>query len=128
MYCRLRSPERMLFDGEATLVAAHSKEGEFAVMSGHAPLLAALNTAPLRIVTDEGEHIFAVLAGALSVAEDGVTILAQEAIPVEEIDLAAVRDRRAKIEQEIATAGETEILRSELALLRVQERVVGRHD
>ncbi len=128
MHCQLRSPERTLFDGAATLVVAQSEEGEFAVMDGHAPLLAALTTAPLRIVTDDGEHTFAVLAGALSVSKDGVTILAQEAIPAEEIDPVAVTERRKKIEQEIVTAEEKEILRCDLALLQVQERMVERHD
>jgi F-type H+-transporting ATPase subunit epsilon len=127
MHCQLRSSERTLFNGEATLVVAHSPEGEFAVMSGHAPLLAALDTAPLRIKTSDGEHVFAILSGALRVSADGVTILAQEAIPREEIDLATVKDRRSKIEQELAEAKEKGLLQRELALLAVEERVVERH-
>ncbi len=127
MHCQLRSPERTLFDGEATLVAAHSMEGEFAVMTGHAPLLAALDTAPLRIKTDNGEHVFAVGSGVFRVSVDGVMILAQEAIAVEEIDLSAVKARRAEIEQEIAGAEEKDLLQRKLALLRVEERVVKNH-
>ena len=127
MHCQLRSPERTLFDGEATLVAAHSPEGEFAVMTGHAPLLAALDTAPLRIKTDDGERVFAVGSGVLRVSADGVMILAQEAIAVEEIDLAAVKARCAEIEQEIAEAGEKDLLQRELTLLQVEERVMKDH-
>jgi F0F1-type ATP synthase epsilon subunit len=56
-----------------------------------------------------------------------VTILAQEAIPREEIDLATVKDRRSKIEQELAEAKEKGLLQRELALLAVEERVVERH-
>ena len=127
MHCQLRSPERTLFDGEATLVAAHSMEGEFAVMTGHAPLLAALDTAPLRIKTDNREHVFAVGSGVLRVSADGVMILVQEAIAVEEIDLPAVKARRAEIEQELAEAEEKDLLQRELALLRVEEQVVKAH-
>ncbi len=127
MHCQLRSPERTLFDGEATLVAAHSVEGKFAVMTGHAPLLAALDTAPLRIKTDDGERAFAVASGALRVSADGVMILVQEAIAVEEIDLAAVKARCVEIEQEIAEAEEKDLLQRELALLRVEERMVKNH-
>ena len=127
MHCQLRSPERTLFDGEATLVAAHSMEGEFAVMTGHAPLLAALDTAPLRIKTDDGERVFAVDSGVLRVSANGVMILAQGAIAVEEIDLAAVKARRAEIEEEIAEAGEKNLLQRELTLLQVEERMVKNH-
>jgi F-type H+-transporting ATPase subunit epsilon len=102
-------------------------EGEFAVMTGHAPLLAALDTAPLRIKTDDGERVFAVGSGVLRVSADGVMILAQEAIAVEEIDLSAVKARRIEIEQEIAEAEEKDLLQRELALLRVEERVVKDH-
>jgi F-type H+-transporting ATPase subunit epsilon len=102
-------------------------EGEFAVMTGHAPLIAALDTAPLRIKTDNGERVFAIGAGVLRVSVDGVMILAQEAIAVEEIDLSEVKARRVEIEQEIAEAEEKDLLQRELALLRVEERMVKNH-
>jgi F0F1-type ATP synthase epsilon subunit len=54
-------------------------------------------------------------------------ILAQEAIAVEEIDLAAVKARRVEIEQEITEAEEKDLLQRELALLRVEERVMKDH-
>ena len=127
MHCQLRSPERTLFDGEATLVAAHSVEGEFAVMTGHAPFLAALDTAPLRIKTDDGESVFAVSSGVLRVNADGVMILVQEAIAVEEIDLSSVKARRVEVEQELAEAEEKGLLQRELALLQIEERVVKDH-
>lgn len=127
MYCVLRSPTRLLFEGEATMVVAHSPTGEFAVMADHAPLLAVLDAAPLRIKTAEGEYAFALLAGVLRVSEKGVTILAREAIPATEIDLAAVEKRRAEIEETLATSPDVESLRFELACLRAQERVGERH-
>lgn len=127
MHCQLRSAERALFDGEATMVVAHSPKGEFAVMEGHAPLLAILANAPLRIKTEKGEHAFALLTGLLRVSKEGVMILAQEAIPSEEIDLFAVRQRLTKIEQELPITQEKDELLRELAALRIQERVKERH-
>lgn len=127
MHCQLRSAERALFDGEATMVVAHSPKGEFAVMEGHAPLLAILDNAPLRIKTEKGEHAFALLTGLLRVSKEGVMILAQEAIPSEEIDLFAVRQRLTKIEQELPITQEKDELLRELAALRTQERVKERH-
>ncbi len=127
MHCQLRSAERALFDGEATMVVAHSPKGEFAVMEGHAPLLAILDNAPLRIKTEKGEHAFALLTGLLRVSKEGVMILAQEATPSEEIDLFAVRQRLTKIEQELPITQEKDELLRELAALRTQERVKERH-
>jgi len=127
MHCQLRSAERALFDGEATMVVAHSPKGEFAVMEGHAPLLATLDNASLRIKTEKGEHAFALLTGLLRVSKEGVMILAQEATPSEEIDLFAVRQRLTKIEQELPITQEKDELLRELAALRTQERVKERH-
>jgi len=127
MHCQLRSAERALFDGEATMIVAHSPKGEFAVMEGHAPLLAILDNAPLRIKTEKGEHAFALLTGLLRVSKEGVMILAQEAIPSEEIDLFAVRQRLTKVEQELPITQEKDELLRELAALRTKERVKERH-
>jgi len=118
MHCQLQSPERMLFDGEAKIVVAHSPEGEFAVMNGHAPLLA---------------HVFALSGGVLQVTKDGVTILAHEAIPSGEIDLAAVSARREELAgSEGAGAdafqGDTLPGEQEIAFLDVQKKLGENHE
>ncbi|MEA3239566.1 MAG: ATP synthase F1 subunit epsilon [Candidatus Bipolaricaulota bacterium] len=128
MHCQLQSPERMLFDGEAKIVVAHSPEGEFAVMNGHAPLLAALGPSPLRIKTEDEEHVFALSGGVLQVTKGGVTILAHEAIPVGEIDLIAVSACREElVGSEAAEAdafqGNTPPGEQEIAFLDVQKKL-----
>jgi len=133
MHCQLQSPERMLFDGEAKIVVAHSPEGEFAVMNGHAPLLAALGPSPLRIKTEDEEHVFALSGGVLQVTKDGVTILAHEAIPSGEIDLAAVSARREELAgSEGAGAdafqGDTLPGEQEIAFLDVQKKLGENHE
>ena len=133
MHCQLQSPERMLFDGEAKIVVAHSPEGEFAVMNGHAPLLAALGPSPLRIKTEDEEHVFALSGGVPQVTKDGVTILAHEAIPSGEIDLAAVSARREELAgSEGAGAdafqGDTLPGEQEIAFLDVQKKLGENHE
>ena len=132
MHCQLQSPERMLFDGEAKIVVAHSPEGEFAVMNGHAPLLAALGPSPLRIKTDNEEHVFALRGGVLQVTADGVTVLAHEAIPSGEINLPAVNARREEIASTQAEATNeaqrgTSPSEQEIAFLDVQKKL-GEHN
>ena len=87
MHCQVRSPDRVLFEGASTRVAARGTQGEFAVMDNHAPLLAALRRGALRIKTAQSEHVFACFGGSLRVAEDhNVTILVDEAIALEQIE------------------------------------------
>jgi len=93
MQCQVRSPDRTLYDGEATMVVARSTRGEFAVMDDHAPLLATIRSGPLRVKTPQEERVFACFGGSLRVSEEGaVTVLVEHAVPLEEIDLAEARD------------------------------------
>lgn len=138
MHCQLQSPERMLFDGEAKIVVACSPEGEFAVMNGHAPLLAALGPSPLRIKTESEEHVFALSGGVLQVTTDGVTILAHEAIPAGEIDLVAVNARsdelagpeaaEADASQGDTPQGDASQGEQEMAFLDVQRKLGENHE
>ena len=138
MHCQLQSPERMLFDGEAKIVVARSPEGEFAVMNGHAPLLAALGPSPLRIKTEDEEYVFALSGGVLQVTADGVTILAHEAIPTGEIDLAAVSARREELASSEAVATDASLgdksprdtsqIEQEIHFLDVQKELGENHE
>ncbi|HDL86497.1 MAG TPA: ATP synthase F1 subunit epsilon [Candidatus Acetothermia bacterium] len=132
MHCQLQSPERMLFDGEAKIVVARSPEGEFAVMDRHAPLLAALGASPLRIKTESEEYVFALSGGVLQVTADGVTVLAHEAIPAGEIDIAAVNARREELTGSETGAAdssheEASVSEQEIAYLDVQKRLGENH-
>jgi F-type H+-transporting ATPase subunit epsilon len=76
-----------LFEGEATMIVARSITGEFAVMEGHAPLLAALDRGLVRIKTETQEEAFAIRSGAMNVNGEGnVTLLVSEAHRPDEID------------------------------------------
>jgi F-type H+-transporting ATPase subunit epsilon len=121
MRCELRSAEETLFDGEVTMVVAHSPLGEFGILPRHAPLLAALDAGPLRIETPQGERVFVLRSGLLRVQADRVSILAEGAVRAEAIDLAAVRARREALQAERSTGRGAEIL-SDLAYLRAQEK------
>ncbi len=106
MHCTMLCGDAALFDGEATMVVARSAGGEFAIMEGHAPLLAALDRGVLRIKTSEREEAFAVRSGAMNVGEQGdVTVLVSEAHRSDEIDGSEL-DRR--IQQAEAASEEEE--------------------
>ena len=121
MHCQLRSADRTFFDGDASMVVAQSPRGEFAILDGHAPLLAVLDGGPVRIHTADETRVFACRRGTLRTTGDRVSLLVESAVPVEEIDLSDIEARASKLGEgdDVADVEEKE----HLALLRtVKER------
>lgn len=91
------SGERRLFQGSASAVTARSVEGELGILAGHTPMLVALSSGPLRVVTAEGEQrVFAIHRGFLECRDDEVNVLADGGEAAEDIDVAraeAARER-----------------------------------
>ena len=98
----LVSPERSLRSGEVAMVVVPGSEGDFGVLAGHAPFMSTIRPGALQVYADSMtgsfERIF-VDGGFAEVNEAGLTILAESAIPVGDIDpeavakeLAAARD------------------------------------
>jgi F-type H+-transporting ATPase subunit epsilon len=117
------TPEREVWTGEADMVVAQSVEGQLGILPGHAPLLALLDIGPLRVVTGRGDEVRAVIEGGfLHVAFDRVDVLAEYAIPKDEIDAGAERARKEELEGRLAQADEEEReeLRAELARARAR--------
>jgi len=88
------TPEKKVYEGQATMVVAVGVEGELGVMAGHAPLVTPLKIGVLRVKNNDGEQKIAVSGGFLEVRPDKVTVLADTAELPEEIDVA--RAERAK--------------------------------
>jgi F-type H+-transporting ATPase subunit epsilon len=75
--------EQKVWTGEAEMVVARTTEGELAVLPGHAPLLGQLaEPGEVRVKRAGGEQLsWEVAGGFLSVTADGVTVLAESAVP-----------------------------------------------
>ena len=93
MQCTVRSPDQVYLDSDATLVVAQSARGEFALMDGHAPLLAQLADGPFRVETPEGTQVFACFGATLHVEDDAVSVLVEDAVPAHDIDAKAVAEQ-----------------------------------
>jgi F-type H+-transporting ATPase subunit epsilon len=82
----LVSPERILFSGDVDAVILPGTEGEMTVLEGHAPVLTGLKTGFL-VITDQpgaGRRIL-VRGGFAEINQRGLTVLAERALPAEEI-------------------------------------------
>lgn len=86
------SVEAMIWSGEAETVVARTTEGELAILAGHAPLLGQLkDPSRIRVKTGAGEDVaFDIGGGFLSVNNDTVAILAENAHPADGPDPAAL--------------------------------------
>lgn len=73
------SPERTLFDGDATQVVAPAYDGEVGILTGHAPMMALLGRGTLRVSESGGERRFTVEGGFLQVVDDQVRVVTEKA-------------------------------------------------
>lgn len=86
----LVSPERELFSGQVKQVDAPGAEGEFGVLPQHAPFMTTLKPGVVRIYEDTGVTPVFVRGGFADVTPAGLTILAEEAIRLADVDVAAL--------------------------------------
>ena len=77
------SPERVLFEGEASSVVAPGYDGELGILSGHAPLMTVLGTGVLRLEgAGAGGSRFQVQGGFLQVVDNVVRVVTESATPL----------------------------------------------
>jgi len=86
----LVSPEKLLFSGEVNQVDVPGAEGEFGVLAGHAPLVTTLRPGILVIHGEGGAQRIVVNGGFAEVGANGLTVLADMAVPEEEFDRAVL--------------------------------------
>ena len=87
----LVSPEKLAFSGEVDQVDIPGVEGDFGVLAGHAPVVAAIRPGILTVTVGGTHEKIIVLGGLAEVSEKGLTVLADVATSLEDIDKAAVR-------------------------------------
>jgi len=106
------SPEKLVFSGEVEAVAVPGTEGEFTVLKDHAPLIAIMK--PGVVVIEEAPakklRLF-VPGGFAEVAPSGLTILADKALPLAELDATTLDVEVGNVEEEIAGAKGDEVRR-----------------
>jgi len=90
----LVAPERLLMSTDAEMVIVPGAEGDFGVLAGHAPVMSTLRVGVLDVSgTDGNDMRIFVRGGFAEVTPAGLTILAEEAVPLSELDAAALDQR-----------------------------------
>ena len=114
----LVAPERLLFSGAVAQVIVPGLEGEFTVLPLHAPVLSTLKPGVLTVtaLNGESERIF-VRGGFAEVNPAGLTVLAEEAIPLAELSADRLAEQLHNAEDDLADA------KDEQARQKAQEAV-----
>jgi F-type H+-transporting ATPase subunit epsilon len=98
----LVSPEKLAFSGEVDQVDVPGAEGDFGVLAGHAPVVAAIRPGILTVTTGSTKEKIIVLGGLAEVSEKGLTVLADVATSIEELDRAKFAETIAEMEAKLA--------------------------
>ena len=106
LFCRVITPEEIVYDGEADLVVARIADGDLGVMVDHAPLVSTVEAGEVRIREGEEQHVYATSDGFFKVSENLVQILVEEAVAPDEIDVDEAEDRIEKAERELSEVSE----------------------
>jgi F-type H+-transporting ATPase subunit epsilon len=101
------TPEREVFSGELVQLSTRTTVGEVGILARHAPMVARLVPAELRLHLDGGEtRRYAQGEGWLEVFANRARVLVAEAVSPEALDAADLRERLASAQQELAEADE----------------------
>ena len=106
LFCRVITPEEIVYDGEADLVVARIADGDLGVMVDHAPLVSTVEAGEVRLRGGEEQHVYATSDGFFKVSENLVQILVEEAVAPDEIDVDEAEDRIEKAERELSEVSE----------------------
>ena len=117
------SPERIIFEAEATEIIVRTTDGEIGFLTGHVPFVGILEVAEARIYDVDGStiHSFAVHRGFVEVSNDRCTILSDVAEAASDIDRARAEIAQSKAEEALRADKDDEDAKS--ALRRAEIRL-----
>ncbi|MGL4490121.1 MAG: F0F1 ATP synthase subunit epsilon [Rhizobiaceae bacterium] len=101
----LVSPERLLFSEQVTAVVVPGSDGYFTVMANHAPLMTTIRPGVVEATLASGgtKKLF-VRGGFVDVAGSSFTLLAEQAMPLEDLNVDVIASQIKDAEDDVADA------------------------
>ena len=100
--CEIVSQDRTVFTGDVDIVVLPGAAGEMGILPGHAPVLTSLKFGLIKVRQKGREEVFTVAGGIAEVQPKIVTVLADAAENVQEIDFARADAARVRAEEALA--------------------------
>ena len=105
----LVSPEQLLFSGEVDSVVVPGSEGQFTVLKDHAPVMTTLKPGVVEVAESATKkHRVFVRGGFADIAPTGLTVLAEQAISLDDLDSARLGQEIKNAEEDVADASSDE--------------------
>ena len=124
-HLEIRSPEKLIYEGDVTSVQAPGVEGNFQILYGHIPFLTALDVGEIRI--NESSDVLRSMAtsgGVFEVLRTGVTVLVETAEWASDIDVTRAESAFERAKEQLAEdSPDLNRPRAEAALARAQNRI-----
>jgi F-type H+-transporting ATPase subunit epsilon len=99
------TPEGSVFDEEVEMVSTRTETGSIGILARHQPLLGMLEPTELRLYRSESDiEAYAQGEGYIQVSPDGVLVLVEEAHPPGDLDVADLREKLRKAEDDLQAA------------------------
>lgn len=102
--CEIVSQDRTVFAGDVDIVVLPGAAGEMGILPKHAPVLTTLKYGIIKVRKGGKEEVFTVAGGVAEVQPDIITVLADSAENVEEIDVARADAARTRAEEALKSA------------------------
>ncbi len=106
LFCRVITPEEVIFDGEVDRVIAQIADGEIGVLVDHAPTISTVEIGDARILQNDETLVYATSDGFFKVSDNLVQILVEEAIAAGEIDVSEAEGRVEEAENDLSGISE----------------------
>jgi F-type H+-transporting ATPase subunit epsilon len=97
--CEIVSQDRQVFSGDADIVVLPGGGGVMGVLPHHSPLLTTLKYGIITVRSGDAEYIFTVAGGFAEVQPDQVTVLADAAEDIAEIDIQRAEEARIRAQE-----------------------------
>ena len=121
---KIITPDRVFYEGEASMVEFNTTEGAIGIYKGHIPMTVMIKPGILTITTEEGRREAALHAGFVEILQDKVTVLAEVVEWPEEIDENRAKAALERAEERIKRhESNTDLARAETALERAMARI-----
>jgi F-type H+-transporting ATPase subunit epsilon len=98
----LVSPEKLVFSGDVDQVDVPGSEGDFGVLAGHAPFVTTVRPGILTLHREGGALQIVVNGGFAEVNPEGLTVLADMAVPLEDFDHTVLAGQIKDTEEDVA--------------------------
>ena len=121
----LVSPERKLASVQATEVQIPGADGDITAMEGHAPTITTLRPGILKAISAEGTKSYVVTGGFAEISAAGVSVLAERAVPVDEVTPALMDQLIADASEATAVASDKDAADKAMADLVALRAAVG---